>query len=148
MVNIGSFRAASKKKSPLLFEPIRLAIELGDVKLCRALLEEAYNNENGFFDYQCDTQLASSARNIFGEHMQVAFAGEGDKIKGYKLFHYAASIGNVEVLQILFEKASSEILRCCQPAHPIHLAVAGGHGSCVDLIIDEARLGNTIFPSF
>ena len=147
-MNIGSFRAASKKKPPFLFEPIRLAIKLGDAKLCRALLEEAYNNDNGFLDYQCDTQFASSARKIFGQHMQVTFAGKRDKIKGYKLFHYAASIGNVEVLRILFEKASSEILRCCQPVHPIHLAVAGGHGSCVDLIIDEARRGNTIIPCF
>ena len=147
-MNIGSFSTASKKKSPLFFEPIRLAIELGDVKLCRALLEEAYNSDNGYFDYQCDTQFASSAKKKFGEHLQVTFADREAKIKGYKLFHYAASIGNVEILQILFEKASSEIIHCCQPVHPIHLAVAGGHGSCVDLIIDEARRGNTIFPSF
>lgn len=80
--------------------------------------------------------------------MQVTYAGKGDKVKGYTLFHYAASIGNVEILKILFKKASREILRCCKPVHPIHLAITGGHESCVNLIIDEARRGNITFPSF
>ena len=147
-MTLGSYRAVSKKKSLFPFEQIRLAIRLGDVALCRGLLEGASNNENGFLNFQCDDPFASSEENIFGEHMQVTYASKEGKVKGYTLFHYATSIGNVEILEMLFKKAPREILRCCHPVHPIHLAIAGGRGSCVDLIIDEARRGNTTFPSF
>ena len=147
-MTIGSSHTVGKRKSRAPFEQLRLAIELGDVKLCQRLLEEASNNENGFLDYQCDRHSALGEQNIVGEHMQITYAGKGEKVKGYTLFHYAASIGKVEVLKILFEKAPRDILRCCQPIHPIHLAIIGGHESCVDLIMDEARRGNTMFPSF
>ena len=57
----------------------------------------------------------------------------------YTPLHYAASVGNVQILQFLFEKAPREVLRCCRPVHPIHLAITGGHVECVRLIIDQAR---------
>ena len=145
---IGIHHALGKQKSRASFEQIRLAIKLKDVELCRRLLEEASNNDKGFLNFQCDTRSASSEKNMLGELMQVKYAGKRDKVKGYTLFHYAASIGDVEILQILFKQAPREILHCCRPLHPIHLAIAGGHGSCVDLIIDEARRGNIMFPSF
>ena len=147
-MTIGSYHAVGKQKSRAPFEQIRLAIKMGDVELCRGLLEEASNNDNGFLDYQCDTHFAFGEQNIVEEHMQITYAGKGENFKGYTLFHYTASIGNVEILKMLFEKAPREILRCCQPIHPIHLAITGGHGSCVDLMINEARRGNTMFPSF
>lgn len=73
--------------------------------------------------------------------------GKGNVANGYTPFHYAGSVGNVEILRILFEKVPREILRCCQPVHPIHLAVIGGHLRCVNLIIDEARKGITMSPN-
>lgn len=73
--------------------------------------------------------------------------GKGDMGNGYNPFHYAASVGNVEILRILFENAPREILRCCQPVHPIHLAIIGGHLKCVNLI-DETRKGTNISRKF
>ena len=145
---IGSCHALGKKISRLPFEKIRLAIEIKDIELCRALMEEVTNNDDGFLDYECETRVSFAEEDIFSEHTRRIYASKGDMVKGYKLFHYAASTGNVEILQILFGKAPREILRCCQPVHPIHLAITGGHGSCVDLIIDEARRGNTMSPSY
>ena len=110
-------------------------------------MQEATNNDSGFLDYQCDTGVPFSKYGITSEHTGEKYAGR-DMVIEYTPFHYAASAGNVEILQILFKKAPREILRCCRPVHPIHLAVTGGHGSCVDLIIDEARQGNEMFPSF
>lgn len=55
--------------------------------------------------------------------------------------------GNVQILQALFEKAPREILRCCQPVHPIHLAITGGHLECVNLIIDQARKSMNNVPN-
>ena len=135
-MTIGGRHPAGKKKSRDTFEQIRRAIEVEDIELCRALMEEAFNNDNGFLDYQC----------VMTEHIKRTYAGRGNMVRGYTLFHYAARVGNVEVLQILFKKAPLEILRSCQPIHPIHLAITHGHVSCVNLIIDEARKGTTIFP--
>ena len=137
-----------KRKSRVPLEQLRLAIELEDIELCRVLMEEATDIGNGFLDYQCDTRLPYSEQGIVAEHAQRTYASKGYMVKGYTLFHHAASVGNVGILQILFKKAPREILRCCQPVHPIHLAIAGGHGSCVDLIIDEARQGNAMLPLF
>ena len=130
------------------FEQIRLAIESKDVELCRGLLEEVSNNENGFLDYQCNTGFHYSKESIVAGHARRKYAGKGDIVKGYTLFHHAASIGKVDILQLLFKKAPREIVHCCRPVHPIHLAITGGHGKCVDLIIDEARRGNTMSPIF
>ena len=147
-MTIGNCHDVGKKKSQVPFEQLRLAIELEDIELCRGLMEEAANNDNGFLDYQWDTRLPYSKQGIIAEHTRGTYASKGDIVKGYTPLHYVASTGNVEILQILFKKAPREILRCCQPVHPIHLAIAGGHGSCVDLIIDEARRGNTMSPTF
>ena len=145
---IGNYHALGKQKALAPIERLFLAIGLKDVELCRGLMKEAINNDNGFLDYQCETDVPFSDKGIITEHTRRTYTREGITVKGYTLFHYAASAGNVEILQILFKKAPREILRCCQPVHPIHLAIAGGHGSCVDLIIDEARQGNTMSPLF
>ena len=144
-MTIGKFHDVGKGNSRVPFEQIRLAIEVEDIELCRALMEEVTNNGDGFLDCQSDTRFEPG---IIAEHAQRKYAGKGDMAKGYTLFHHAASIGNVAILQLLFKKAPREVLRCCQPIHPIHLAITGGHESCVDLIIDGARQGNIIFPSF
>ena len=143
-MTIGNCHDVGKRKSRIPFEQLRLAIELEDVELCRGLMEEATNNDNGFLDYQYDIRIPFSEKSIVSEYTRGTYASKGDIVKGYTPFHYAASTGNVEILQILFKKAPREILRCCQPVHPIHLAITGGHKSCVDLFINEARQGNTI----
>ena len=108
---------------------------------------EVENKNNGFLDCECNTYVPPIEQAETAEHM-TSTTGKKDVIEGYTLFHYAASVGNVHILRILFEKAPREILRCCQPVHPIHLAIIGGHKKCVNLIIDEARKGTTISQSF
>ena len=108
--------------------PLRLAIELEDIDLCQGLLMQGADTDSGFLDYQSNAQ-------------------DPYLIQGCTPFHYAAFAGNFQILQALFEKAPREILRCCQPVHPIHLAVAGGHLECVNLILDQARKGTTPSPT-
>ena len=103
-------------------------------------MEEVTDNVDGFLDYQGNAEIQSTEKDKITEHT----AGNASKVsmsKGYTPFHYAASGGNVQILQALFEKAPREILRCCQPVHPIHLAIIGGHMECVKLIIEQARKG-------
>lgn len=143
-MSTGKCHDVGKKKSQVPYEQLRLAIKLKDVELCRGLMKEAANNEQGILDYQCEAGVPFSEKSISLKHKRRTYACQGDMDRGYTLFHDAAYAGNVEILQILFEKAPREILRCCRPVHPIHLAITGGHASCVDLIIDEARRGNSM----
>ena len=133
-------------------EPLKLAIELGDVELCQALMEEGVNTDSGFSDFGGDTPVLYAfahgqfeiAEYLISNGASIAGA-EGDMsiCRGYTPFHYAAAAGKVQILRILFEKAPQGILRCCQPVHPIHLAIANGHAECVELIINHARGGMT-----
>ena len=124
-------------------ESLRLAIELGDMKLCQALVEEGVNTDSGFPNFGGDTAVLYAfargqfeiAENLISNGASIAGSG------GYTPFHYAASAGKAQILRMLFEKAPQGILRCCQPVHPIHLAVASGHAECVELIISHAREG-------
>ena len=116
-------------------DSLKLAIELGDVKLCQALLEEGVNTDSGFPDFGGDTPVLYAfalaqfeiAEYLISNDASIAGAA-GDKsiCRGYTPFHYAATAGKTQILHMLFEKAPQGILRCCQPVHPIHLAVASG----------------------
>ena len=141
-----------KERNESASEPLRLAIELGDVKLCQTLIEEGVNTDKGFSDLGSDTPVLYAfelekievAELLISNGASIAGASGGKSIyRGYTPFHYAASAGDVQLLRILFERAPRGIFRCCQPIHPIHLAIASGQIECVELIIDHARQGMT-----
>lgn len=56
---------------------------------------------------------------------------------GYSVFHYAASFGYIQLLQILLAKYPKRIFELEDPLHPIHLAIAGGQRDCVLLILEH-----------
>lgn len=142
--------AMGKEKTWSPSEPLKLAIQLGDIELCKALVKEGVNTDNGFPDFGGDTPVLCAfghgkfeiAEYLISKGASIAGAA-GDRVpfRGYTPFHYAASAGKVQILRILFEKYPQAILRCCQPVHPIHVAVANGHAECVELIIHHARKG-------
>lgn len=119
-----NFYDIGRKNLRILSEPLRLAIGFHDTHLCRGLMDGVNNSDSGFLDCESDTS------------------------KWYSPFHHAASVGSVQILQLLFEKAPREILRCCRPVHPIHLAIVGGHVECVELILDQiCKVGRLTSPS-
>ncbi len=59
--------------------------------------------------------------------------------KGYSAFHYAASLGFVDLLRLLLEKDIEGLSQYSIPFHPIHLAIANGHAVCSQMILDYAR---------
>lgn len=136
---------------------LKLAIELGDMKLCRALMEEGVNTDSGSPGFEGNTPVLCAlahrqfeiAEYLIANDASIAGAeGDASHYRGYTPFHYAASAGNAQILRILFEKAPQDILRCCKPVHPIHVAIASGHADCVELIIDHARKGMTKYSTF
>ena len=139
-----------KERTRSASKALQMAIELGDMEFCQALMKEGVNTDSGFPDYGGETPVICAFKfGQFGiaEYLiangasVVGAAGDGSHGREYTPFHYAAIEGNVQILRILFEKAPREMLRCCQPVHPIHLAIANGHAGCVELIIDHARRG-------
>lgn len=139
-----------KEKTRSASEALKMAIELGDMEFCQALVEEGVNTDSGFPDRAGDTPVLCAlglgqlglAEYLIANGASVAgAAGDRSYCRGYTPFHYAASAGNLQILRLLFEKAPREMLRSCQSVHPIHLAIASGHAACVDLIIDHSRRG-------
>ena len=61
--------------------------------------------------------------------------------RGFTAFHYAALADSVVLLQLLLEKAPSEIYNSQSPIHPIHLAVLNNNAECVKLMLDHASEG-------
>lgn len=138
------------KKTRISLKQLRLAIELEDLQLCRSLIEQGISSDSGLLEYQDDTknhfsgQIDTAEHSISSKASVVGTLSKESVTEGYNQFHYAANVGNVQVLHLLFEKAPREILRCCRPLHPIHLAITRGHVECVKLIINQARKGTTI----
>ena len=120
------------------------------MEICRGFIEDFVNTDSGFLDYQGDAHLHSTGQGETADHLTsndvlvARAAGDKTMFRGFTPFHHAAWMGKVQILRVLLEKAPREILRCCQPVHPIHLAIADGHVKCVELILDHAREGTTM----
>lgn len=139
-----------KEKRRVFSASLKLAIELGDVELCQALMEDGVSTDIGFSELGGDTPVLYAfslgnfeiAECLITNGASIAKCSSGTSMfKGYTAFHHAASAGNVQILRILFDKSPHGIMACCQSVHPIHLAISGGHAECVELIIDHARKG-------
>lgn len=131
-------------------EQLKLAIELEDLELCRALVAGGVDYDSGFPDCNgCTPVLYAFAKGYFdiaayliSQGASIAGAAcSATSTRGYTPFHFAVGFGLVEVLRSLFERAPQEIARCCRPVHPIALGIAGDHSECVKLIMDHARQG-------
>lgn len=126
-------------------KPLDLAIQLGDLELCQALVKEGVNIDTGCWDDEDKTPVLCALKcgqYDIADYLianGASIAGAAGRVRGYTPFHYAASAGNVQIMRMLFERAPQEIVRCCQPIHPIHLAIASGNADCVELIMNHAR---------
>ena len=130
---------------------IKLAIELNDTELFQNVAKESVSIGSRMLDCEGLTPVLYAlklgqleiAEILILEGASVAEAGDGSHFKGWTPFHDAALQGRIQILRALFGKAPRAIVRCCQPVHPIILAIANGHAECVQLIIDHARKGTT-----
>ena len=133
-----------------------MAIELGDIELYQNIVKEDVNISSPDFDcegltpvlYALSLGQLKIAEDLILKGASVAGAGDASYYRGWTPFHYAAYKGRCQILRALLRKAPRAIMRCCQPVHPIHLAIANGHTECVQLIIDHARKGRTTSSTF
>lgn len=129
---------------------LELAIESGDLDLCRALVAGGVDTDTGLPDCNgCTPVLYAFSEGQFDIagyliSQGASIAGTACSVtptQGYTPFHYAAGYGLVQILRNLFERTSGEIAHCCRPVHPIALAISNDHPECVKLIMDHARRG-------
>ena len=127
-----------------------MAIDVGDMKLCRDQVENGADLESGFtFCRGCTPLLHSLATG----HPKIAkfLVRHGASItgqacrnlssQGYTPLHYAASHGYLKLLECLLDKGALELIDMRSPVHPIHLAAANGHTKCVEKILDQSYHG-------
>ena len=127
------------------------------MELCQALVGEGVDTKSRVSDsgglthvlYALDWRQYEIAEYLIWKGASIMEAEGGPSYyKGWTPFHAAALEGQIHIFRLLFEKAPREILRCCQPVHPMHLAIASGHTDCVELIIEHARKGITASSTF
>lgn len=119
---------------------MKVAIDLGDLELCKRLVESGADLICGFVWCMGCTHLLYSlhvGQVAIAEYLVsqgASIAGSTCEIwptRGFTPFHYAAALGSTELLRLLLEKAPSEIYVSRDPVHPIHLAVLNDAAECV-----------------
>lgn len=129
--------------------PLKTAIDLRDVELCRRVVEDGANMDAGYEECLGCTPLLYTLHYQNVEEIAVYLVSQGASIrgrscgkngtKGYSAFHYAASLGFVNLLRLLLGQDKEGLSQRHVPFHPIHLAIANGHNVCVQMILDHAR---------
>ena len=136
-------------------EALKVAIDLGDLKLCMRLSKSGIDLTSGFDWCMGCTPLLYSLRKrkiAIAEYLVsqgVSTAGNTCRAfttAGFTAFHYAAAGNSVDLLRSLFEKSPSEIYLKLYPIHPIHLAVLYNSTECVNLILDHISQGRKFSP--
>lgn len=133
-----------------------MAIDVGDLELCKRLVENGADLESDLsFCLGCTPLLYSLARNQPG--IAEFLVSHGASItgqtcrkwrsRGYTPLHYAACDGNLGLLECLLNRGALELIDVGSPVHPIHLATANGHTQCVEIILDQSYHGMPISSS-
>lgn len=123
---------------------------MGDLEFCTRLVENGADLQSGFEGCMGCTPLLYSLQKkqyAIAEYLVSQGASTAGSTcerwptRGFTAFHYAATLGSVELLRLLLEKAPSKIYVSHDPIHPIHLAVLEDNAECVKLMLDHASQG-------
>ena len=129
-------------------QPLKTAIDLGNVEICRRIIQEGVNLDAGYPDCDgCTALLYCLYRKEpeIAEHIALQGASPVGKVCGHynpygdSAFHMAASLNYSGLLKILLELQSSQYRNLKHPEHPLHLAVQSEAAECVELMIAHAN---------
>ena len=133
-----------------------MAIDVGDMDLCKRLIEDGTDLESGLaFCLGCTPllySLATDQREIaeFLVRHGASITGQACQnwsSRGYTPLHHAACDGNLGLLECLLNRGALGLIDERSPVHPIHLAAANGHTKCVEMILDQSCHGKPISNS-
>jgi ankyrin repeat protein len=130
------------------FDPNTVEEERGETGLIIAVREDA----NKVFELLLNTKdvnLNARARNGDSALMIAAYKGKYDAVKtlldrgaepnqtGWAALHYAAAIGNNQIVQLLLDHSAYIDAESPNQTTPIMMAARGGHILTVKLLLDE-----------
>ena len=131
-------------------EFLHVAIDIGDLDLCKQVVQDGVDFNAGYQDCNGCTPLLCSLykeRPDIAQHLALHGATpEGATCNiinplGYSAFHHAAQRNYVEVLRILLERHRDQYHELVHPVHPVHLAISSKSPECVELLMTEAEMG-------
>ena len=133
---------------------MKLATDVGDIKLCTRLVHEGVDYESGIEVCKgCTALLYSLHKRQYAIAKYLIYQGattagstcDLKKTIGYTALHYAAAYGQSELLRLLLAKSPNEIYLNHDSVHPIHLAILRGDADCVNLILDHISQGTNSY---
>ena len=133
-------------------QPLRTAIELGNLDLVQHIIQEGVNLDAGYSDCDGCTALLYclyNKRQEIAEYIALQGASPVGKVCGYhnshglSVFHIAAQNNYSGLLKILLDLQSSRYRKLQHSAHPLHFAVQNQAAECVELMIGNAENGKT-----
>ncbi|KAF6222560.1 hypothetical protein HO133_000605 [Letharia lupina] len=131
-------------------EALKIAVDIGDLKLCTRLVENGADLRSGFkWCMGCTPLLYSLHKDQHAISEYLVSQGaptagstcEFFPTRGFTAFHYAAARGSVQLLRLLLEKAPSEMYANHDPIHFLHYAVLENNTECVKLMLEHASQG-------
>lgn len=133
-------------------EPLRVAITMGDLGMCKRIVQQGVDLDAGYRDCNGCTPLLYSLRLFqpaIAEYLTLEGASPVGKIchdfnpLGLSVFHFAASLNYSELLRILLERHPNQYLHLTGPLHPFHLAIGSQATECVSLMLSHVGKGRS-----
>ena len=134
-------------------QSLRSAIDLGNLDICRRIIQEGVDLDAGYSDCDgCTALLYCLHRQQpqIAEHIALRGASPVGKVcrhynfEGYSAFHLAAFLNYTGLLKILLDHQPSQYQNLKHPAHPLHAAIQSQAAECVELMISHAKNGKTL----
>ena len=147
---VSALQAGTLQKFEVASEPLRVAIESGDLDLCKRVVDGGADLDVGIVSCLGCTPLLYSlhmAQPRMAEYLALQGASitgstcESCDTRGYSVLHYAASRNYHELLRILLEKHLTALHHTVDPVHPLHLAILNNATECVRLMLFHASTG-------
>lgn len=133
-------------------EPLRVAIKLGDLCMCKRIVQQGVDLDAGYQDCNGCTPLLYSlglGQLAIAEYLALEGAAPTSKIchhinpLGHSAFHLAARFNHLELFRILLERHPNQYLHLTDPLHPFHVAIVSQAIECVSLMISQTGKGRS-----
>ncbi|MCJ1264939.1 hypothetical protein MMC22_004814 [Lobaria immixta] len=147
-----SLVAGAQQRPGRASEPLRVAITIGDLGMCKRIVQQGVDLDAGYRDCNGCTPLLYSLRlhqPTIAEYLALEGASPAGKIchkfnpLGHSVFHLAAWLNYSELLRILLERHPDQYLHLTDPLHPFHLAIVSQATGCVSLMLSHVGKEDT-----
>lgn len=129
---------------------LKLAVELGDISLCKRAIAEGASPEDDLPGCRNINAVSLCAQLHSPEIAQFLVSNGLSSIdigQGKTLFHFAAEQNDQRLMKTLLETHSAELLQNAGVQHPMHSAIWASAQECFDLMLDHTYSSSTLRPA-